>query len=151
MPGSDDGDASGDEGEADARHILVNQAAEVVARIKQAGEARGASAKEGAVGASGAAEGAGAGAAAGASGRAGARVAIVLDNCGLEFVSDLAMVDALLKSGLASHVELHCKVPRGIGRCCYSCACDAIHTTSVVARVPHCRSTPCLCRTCSSR
>jgi len=37
------------------------------------------------------------------------RVAVVLDNCGLEFVSDLAMVDVWLHHKHVSVVELHCK------------------------------------------
>jgi hypothetical protein len=39
----------------------------------------------------------------------GAHIVMMLDNCGLEFVSDLALVDALLETGLAKRIDLHMK------------------------------------------
>ena len=96
----------------DADHVLVDQSDEVVSCIHAAAKRRA------------------------TAGEGGARIAIVLDNCGLEFVSDLALVDALLASGVACHVELHCKV----GDWCPGACCDVAASPLTSWRLPHVRA-----------
>ena len=65
-------------------HILVNASADVIAHIKSSPSTAGSK----------------------------RTIVIVLDNCGLELLSDLAVTPALLQSGHVDAVHLHCKVSK---------------------------------------
>lgn len=50
--------------------------------------------------------------------RRGGRVVLVADNCGLELLADLVLIDALLRTGAAGAVTIHVKArARAAARC----------------------------------